>query len=145
MRKILPVIMCGGAGTRVWPESRESMPKQFIPLVGQRSTFQDTLSRVSVDDLFARPLVITHADFRFLVAEQARTIGAEPEIVLEPARKDSGLAVAVAATLALARAPEALVLILAADHWVPDQDEFCAACRAACPAAPAHRAGPIRP
>jgi mannose-1-phosphate guanylyltransferase/mannose-6-phosphate isomerase len=63
--QIVPVIMCGGAGTRLWPVSRESMPKQFVPLVGEESTFQQVLARISDPDLFARPIVITNADFRF--------------------------------------------------------------------------------
>src|SRR5712672_596729 len=96
---IVPILMCGGAGTRLWPVSRESMPKQFVPLVGNRSTFQQTLERIA-DPLFAQPIVITNADFRFIVAEQLRELNLTAEIVLEPARRDSGAAVAVAATLA---------------------------------------------
>ena len=69
---IIPVIMCGGAGTRLWPVSRESMPKQFVRLVGEGSTFQQVLGRISDPELFARPIVITHTDFRFVVAEQLR-------------------------------------------------------------------------
>ena len=82
--QIIPVIMCGGAGTRLWPVSRESMPKQFVPLIGQRSTFQQVLARISDPALFARPIVITNADFRFVVAEQLRERGIEADIVLEP-------------------------------------------------------------
>src|SRR5947208_2530288 len=102
MGVVIPVLMCGGAGTRLWPVSRESMPKQFVPLVGERSTFQQTLLRVS-DGMFARPIVITHSDFRFIVAEQLRELGMAADIVLEPARRDSGPAVAVAAALAAQR------------------------------------------
>ncbi|HEY1735422.1 MAG TPA: sugar phosphate nucleotidyltransferase, partial [Methylovirgula sp.] len=61
--------MCGGCGTRVWPESRESLPKQFIPLVGLRSTFQMTVENLANDDLFETPIVISNADYRFLVFE----------------------------------------------------------------------------
>src|SRR5262245_18416029 len=81
---IIPVIMCGGAGTRLWPVSRESMPKQFVRLVGEASTFQQVLGRISDPELFARPLVLTHTDFRFVVAEQLRERGVEADIVLEP-------------------------------------------------------------
>src|ERR1700704_4262639 len=70
--RLTPVIMCGGAGTRLWPVSRESMPKQFVPLIGDRSTFQQTIERISGSNIFARPIVITNAEFRFLVAEQLR-------------------------------------------------------------------------
>ena len=98
-KKIQPVIMCGGAGTRVWPESRETMPKQFIALIGKRSTFQETILRVT-DPIFASPIVVTNHDYRFLVKEQLAEIGAEAKIVIEPSRRDSGPAVAVAAVLA---------------------------------------------
>ena len=93
--QIIPVIMCGGAGTRLWPVSRESMPKQFVALVGQGSTFQQVLTRISDPGLFLRPIIITNADFRFIVAEQLRELGIEADIVLEPMRRDSGPAVAV--------------------------------------------------
>jgi mannose-1-phosphate guanylyltransferase/mannose-6-phosphate isomerase len=101
--QIVPVIMCGGAGTRLWPVSRESMPKQFVSLVGPRSTFQQALARVAPPDLFGRPSVITKADFRFVVAEQLRGCGIEADIVLEPMRRDSGPAVTAAAMLAAQR------------------------------------------
>jgi mannose-1-phosphate guanylyltransferase/mannose-6-phosphate isomerase len=130
--------MCGGAGTRLWPVSRESMPKQFVPLIGERSTFQQTLQRVA-DPMFARPIVITNADFRFIVAEQLRELGIAADIVLEPARRDSGPAVAVAAALAGQRDPAATVLVLAADHIVRKPEEFLAACAAAAAAAAAGR------
>src|SRR6201981_979244 len=116
--QIVPVIMCGGAGTRLWPVSRESMPKQFVPLVGPTSTFQQVLARVNSAELFARPIVLTNADFGFVVAEQLRERGVEADIVLEPMRRDSGLAVAVSALLAAERDRDALVLVLAADHVV---------------------------
>jgi mannose-1-phosphate guanylyltransferase/mannose-6-phosphate isomerase len=128
---IIPVIMCGGAGTRLWPLSRESMPKQFVPLVGQGSTFQQVMRRVCDPELFARPIVITHSEFRFVVAEQLRDCAVSADIVLEPARRDSGPAVAVAAALGQQRDPQALVLMLAADHVVRKPAEFCDACRGA--------------
>jgi mannose-1-phosphate guanylyltransferase/mannose-6-phosphate isomerase len=132
---LTPVVMCGGAGTRLWPVSRESMPKQFVPLVGETSTFQQLLERIAAPDLFARPIIITSADFRFVVAEQLRECGIEADIVLEPARRDSGPAVAVAAALATERDPQAIVLILAADHVVRKPEQFRAACREAATAA----------
>src|SRR5438477_7570476 len=133
--KIIPVIMCGGAGTRLWPASRESMPKQFIPLFAKRSTFQETALRVAKDELFERPIVITSADFRFIVADQLRQVGVESDIVLEPVRRDSGPAVAVATVLGLKRSPDAIILILAADHAIENVEAFYAACRDALPAA----------
>jgi mannose-1-phosphate guanylyltransferase/mannose-6-phosphate isomerase len=129
--QIVPVIMCGGTGTRPWPVSRESKPKQFVPIVGSTSTFQQVLGRVNDAELFARPIVITNADFRFVVAEQLRERGIEADIVLEPVRRDSGLAVAISAVLAAERNRDALVLVLAADHIVRKPDEFREACRRA--------------
>src|ERR1700738_4916216 len=72
---IIPLIMCGGAGTRLWPASREVRPKQFLPLFGPRSTFQDTLLRVSDPALFDRAIVITNTAYRFMVTEQLAEIG----------------------------------------------------------------------
>ena len=125
---LTPVIMCGGAGTRLWPISRESMPKQFVSLVGDQSTFQQVIGRVSGSEIFGRPVIITNSDFRFIVAEQLRECNVEADIVLEPMRRDSALAVAIAASLAAARDPAAIVLILAADHVLRDSDAFIKAC-----------------
>jgi mannose-1-phosphate guanylyltransferase/mannose-6-phosphate isomerase len=133
--QIIPVIMCGGAGTRLWPVSRESMPKQFVPLIGAESTFQQVLARIADPDLFARPIVITKAEFRFVVAEQLRERGMTADIVLEPMPRDSGPAVAVAAVLAADRDRDALVLVLAADHVIRKPDAFRKACRHAAAAA----------
>src|SRR5436305_13712083 len=69
-KRIVPLIMCGGAGTRLWPASREVHPKQFLPLFGTRSSFQNTLVRVSDPALFKRPIVVTNKSYRFLVLEQ---------------------------------------------------------------------------
>ena len=93
-RRIIPLIMCGGAGTRLWPASREVHPKQFLPLFGTRSTFQDTLMRVSDAALFERPIVITNNAYRFMVLEQLAEIGLEADVLLEPMRRDSGPAIA---------------------------------------------------
>src|SRR6202048_4588937 len=92
--RIIPLIMCGGAGTRLWPASREVHPKQFLPLFGVRSTFQETLSRVSDTSLFERPIVITNNAYRFMVLEQLAEIGLEADVLLEPMRRDSGPAIA---------------------------------------------------
>ena len=99
-RRIIPLIMCGGAGTRLWPASREVHPKQFLPLFGPRSTFQDTLLRVSDAALFERPIVITNNAYRFMVLEQLAEIGLEADVLLEPMRRDSGPAIAAGAAFA---------------------------------------------
>jgi len=128
-KKIVPLIMCGGAGTRLWPASREVRPKQFLPLFGTRSTFQETILRVSDAALFDRPIVITNKSYRFMVAEQLAEIGIEADILLEPMRRDSGPAIAAGAVFAETRASDAIVLALAADHVVQDNAAFVAACR----------------
>ena len=80
-RRIIPLIMCGGAGTRLWPASREVHPKQFLSLFGVRSTFQETLLRVSDPTLFERPIVITNEAYRFMVLEQLAQIGREADVL----------------------------------------------------------------
>jgi mannose-1-phosphate guanylyltransferase / mannose-6-phosphate isomerase len=128
-RRIVPLIMCGGAGTRLWPASREVRPKQFLALFGARSTFQDTILRVSDATLFERPIIITNAAYRFMVMEQLAEIGREADVLLEPVRRDSGPAIAAGAVFAEMRDSEAIVLALAADHVVGDTPAFIAACR----------------
>ena len=123
--------MCGGAGTRLWPASRENRPKQFLPLFGPLSTFQETVRRVSDPALFAPPIVITNGQYRFLVAEQLAAIGAEADVLLEPARRDSGPAIAAGATYALRRGGDPVVVALAADHVVSDPAAFAKVCAAA--------------
>lgn len=126
--------MCGGAGTRLWPESRESLPKQFIPLLGERSTFQDLVGMLQAPD-FDKPVVLSNIDYRFMVLDQLRAIGAEADVVLEPMRRDSGPAVAVAAEIAARRAPDRIVIVFAADHIVRRRDELLRLCREAAAAA----------
>jgi mannose-1-phosphate guanylyltransferase/mannose-6-phosphate isomerase len=138
-RRIVPLIMCGGAGTRLWPASREVRPKQFLPLFGARSTFQDTMLRVSDAALFERPIVITNTAYRFMVLEQLAEIGLEADVLLEPMRRDSGPAIAAGAAFAEMRDKDAVVLALAADHVVRDTGAFVAACRQGLAAAEAGR------
>src|ERR1700684_3351021 len=128
-KSIIPLIMCGGAGTRLWPASREVHPKQFLPLFGARSTFQDTMLRVSDATLFQRPIVITNTAYRFMVLEQLAEIGLEADVLLEPMRRDSGPAIAAGAAFAQMRSNDAVVLALSADHVVQDNAAFVAACR----------------
>jgi mannose-1-phosphate guanylyltransferase / mannose-6-phosphate isomerase len=127
-KRIHPVILCGGAGTRLWPASRDSRPKQFLKLLGPRSTLQETLKRVADPEIFAKPVVVTNRDYRFLVREQLDEIGRDAEILLEPARRDSGPAIAAASEFLAAHGPATLALVLAADHVVRAPDRFVAAC-----------------
>jgi mannose-1-phosphate guanylyltransferase/mannose-6-phosphate isomerase len=136
---IVPLIMCGGAGTRLWPASRANRPKQFLPLFGPTSTFQETVRRVSDPGRFGRPIVITNGQYRFLVAEQLAAIGVAADILLEPERRDSGPAIAAGAAFAQRRDGDVLVAALAADHVIDDAAAFAAVCSAAAPAAAAGR------
>nr|WP_256386700.1 mannose-1-phosphate guanylyltransferase/mannose-6-phosphate isomerase [Ensifer sp. YR511] len=125
--KIIPVIMAGGKGTRLWPLSRSSAPKQFIQFVGDRTLFQATLARVADEEIYGPPLVITNEDFRFLAAEQARELGIKlGGILLEPVARNTAAAVAVASALVSDRYGEDTVLqVLASDHdIVADQGYF---------------------
>jgi mannose-1-phosphate guanylyltransferase/mannose-6-phosphate isomerase len=137
MTKILPVIMCGGSGSRMWPESRESLPKQFIPVLGERSSFQSIASLISDPSIFEAPVVITNSEYRFRVLEQLREIGAEATILLEPERRDSAAAVAAAAAWAAARDPKTVVAVFAADHVFSKGEQFAKLCARAAPSAAA--------
>jgi mannose-1-phosphate guanylyltransferase/mannose-6-phosphate isomerase len=128
---IRPVILSGGAGTRLWPASRESLPKQFLKLLGERSTLQETLLRVSEQKVFGKPVIVANHAYRFLVREQLEEIGMDADIILEPARRDSGPAIAAAAQWVAKTKPDALVLVLAADHVVRKPKQFFAVCKKA--------------
>lgn len=134
--KIYPVILSGGSGTRLWPQSRTSYPKQFLPLVSDQSLLQETASRVSDPALFAAPLMVCNEEHRFLVAQQLREAGITPShIVLEPVARNTAPAVAVAATILAAREPDALMLVLPSDHLIKDVAMFRAAVKTAAEAA----------
>ena len=129
--KIIPVVMCGGAGTRLWPVSRDTMPKQFIPLLGKESTFQRTMRLLSDTSVFGQAIVVTNAEYRFTVLDQLQAIGVAAQIVLEPARRDSAAAIATATELVLARDEQAVVGVFAADHVVQNRALFIETCRQA--------------
>ncbi len=121
---ITPVLLAGGSGTRLWPVSRKSFPKQFAPLIGEESLFQASARRLS-GDRYGAPLVMTNADFRFIVAEQLDQIGIRPSaILIEPAGRNTAPAILAAALSAAARDPEAVLLVAPSDHVVPDAEAF---------------------
>jgi len=124
---ITPILLAGGAGTRLWPVSRDSFPKQFLPLVGDRSTYQETLLRVQGVG-FAPPIVITGPQFHFFARRQAEEVGVEATVIIEPLRRDSGPAIAAATAVARQRDPQAVVLALAADHIILDPQAFRDTC-----------------
>jgi mannose-1-phosphate guanylyltransferase len=135
--QILPVILAGGSGTRLWPLSRETFPKQFLTLAGDDSMLQATVTRLAGMQA-APPLVICNEAHRFLVAEQLRQLGAlSQNILLEPAARNTAPAVALAALQASRDGADPLLLILAADHLIADTTAFQSAVRAALPLAQA--------
>ena len=124
---ITPVLLCGGSGTRLWPLSRKSYPKQFAALTGSDSLFQASATRLSGAG-FAPPMVITGADFRFIVAEQLLSAGLDPSaILIEPEGRNTAPAVLAAALHLSAQDPEAMMLVAPSDHVVPDAAAFRAA------------------
>ncbi|MBL6800941.1 MAG: mannose-1-phosphate guanylyltransferase/mannose-6-phosphate isomerase [Synechococcus sp. BS307-5m-G37] len=139
---LIPVILCGGTGTRLWPLSRASYPKQYWPLggSGDETLLQQTQQRLDGLEGLAPPLLICNDDHRFIVAEQMRQIGVEPgAILLEPMGRNTAPAVAVAALQATARGEDPLLLVLAADHVIRDGEHFRAAIDAGRSAAEAGR------
>ncbi len=135
MNDLLPVILSGGSGTRLWPLSRESYPKQFLPLVEDISMLQATWRRVA-PLAGRRPIVVANQEHRFMAAEQLREMGAEPSaILLEPVGRNTAPAIAVAALEALREGDDALLLVLPSDHVIRDEAAFHAVVRAALPAA----------
>jgi len=126
---IVPVLLAGGAGTRLWPVSRDALPKQFLPLVGTLSTYQQALQRVADRSAFAAPIVMTGGQFHFFARHQAEKCGLEAMIVIEPLRRDSAAAIAAATVLAMKQDADAVVLTLAADHVMLDSELFVQACQ----------------
>ena len=121
---IVPVLLCGGSGTRLWPLSRKSYPKQFVPLMGEESLFQASARRVTGAG-YAPPVVAAGVDFRFIVTEQLSEIGVKPSaILIEPDGRNTAPAVLAAAFWLEKTDPEALMLVTPADHVVPDAAAF---------------------
>ncbi len=124
-KNLVPVILSGGSGTRLWPLSREEYPKQFLPLLSEQSLFQSTMERLQGVADIAPPLIICNEQHRFLVAEQARAIDVYPQsILLEPVGRNTAPAAACAALVAVTSDPDAILLVLPADHVIKDMSAF---------------------
>lgn len=137
MNTLLPVILSGGSGTRLWPLSREAYPKQFLPLVGDDTMLQATWRRVAAVAT-AKPIIVANQEHRFMVAEQLREIGVEPAaVILEPVGRNTAPAIAIAALQAVVDNGDALLLVLPSDHAVLDDAAFHASVHAASAAAKA--------
>lgn len=133
---MIPVILSGGSGTRLWPLSRAKKPKQFLPLLNDKSMLQNTLLRVKGLAGLGAPLIICNEDHRFMVAEQLRELAiSNPAIVLEPEGRNTAPAIAVAALKAMQQGDDPLLLVLAADHAIKDVPAFHQAVELAVPAA----------
>jgi mannose-1-phosphate guanylyltransferase/mannose-6-phosphate isomerase len=134
--RIIPVILSGGTGSRLWPLSREACPKQLLSLLDEKTLLQQTALRVGDPSLFANPMVIANMEHRFAIGEQLRGVGiSDPTIVLEPFGRNTAPAVTVAALLASEADPDAVILVMPADHWVSDRSAFRSAISAGLKAA----------
>lgn len=125
---LIPVILCGGSGTRLWPLSRETYPKQFLKLLGDKTLLQQTMQRLQGIQGLGPAILVSNESSRFIVAEQLREIGvANAKIMLEPARRNTAPAIAAAALQALSEHDDPILLVLPSDHVIKDHDAFCTA------------------
>ncbi|MFQ5347008.1 MAG: mannose-1-phosphate guanylyltransferase/mannose-6-phosphate isomerase [Rhodothalassiaceae bacterium] len=137
---IIPVILSGGSGTRLWPVSRHLFPKQLLPLLGERSLLQETAARLSAAHLFAAPILVANEEHRFIIAEQLRQIGVNPAaMLLEPEPRNTAPAIALAALRIAEEDGARLMLVLPSDHVIRDVAAFHAAVEVGAGAAAAGR------
>jgi mannose-1-phosphate guanylyltransferase/mannose-1-phosphate guanylyltransferase/mannose-6-phosphate isomerase len=123
--RIVPVLLSGGSGTRLWPLSRETYPKQLLPLLGDKTLLQQTALRVADRSAFERIVMVGNAEHRFIIGEQLRGVGiADATTILEPVGRNTAPAVAVAALVANEISPNAVLLVMPVDHFVRDVDAF---------------------
>src|SRR5437868_9908475 len=123
--EIVPVVLCGGSGSRLWPLSRDGYPKQFLRLLGDHTMMQDTLLRVRDIPGIQAPILVSNETHRFIVAEQAREVGCEPAaILLEPHARNTAPAAAVAALRAQRDGADPVLLVLPSDHLIRDRAAF---------------------
>jgi mannose-1-phosphate guanylyltransferase/mannose-6-phosphate isomerase len=124
MQQITPVILCGGSGSRLWPLSRKSYPKQFVPLVGDKTLFQDSAKRLTGPQ-FKNPVIVTNSDYRFIVSEQLQEIGIDPgAILIEPEGRNTAPAILAAALFEYQINPDAVLVVAPSDHIINDVNAF---------------------
>lgn len=130
MSKIHPVLLAGGSGTRLWPLSRKSYPKQFSHIIGEKTLFQSSAERLTSSDIveFASHITLTNSDFRFIIGEQLQEIGIDPgSILIEPEAKNTAAAILAASIFARFKDENAILLVSPSDHVIPDTATFHAA------------------
>ncbi|MDB4078059.1 mannose-1-phosphate guanylyltransferase/mannose-6-phosphate isomerase [Amylibacter sp.] len=124
MQQITPVILCGGSGSRLWPLSRKSYPKQFVPLVGNKTLFQNSSERLTGPQ-FKNPVIVTNSDYRFIVSEQLQEIGIDPgAILIEPEGRNTAPAILAAALFEYQINPDAILVVAPSDHVIKDVNAF---------------------
>ena len=119
--KIHPVLLAGGSGTRLWPLSRKSYPKQFANIIGDKTLFQQSALRLvsSTENEFSSHVTLTNADFRFVVADQLQSVGLDPgSIIIEPEVKNTAPAILAASLFLYSKDPEAVLLVAPSDHII---------------------------
>jgi mannose-1-phosphate guanylyltransferase/mannose-6-phosphate isomerase len=124
MQQITPIILCGGSGSRLWPLSRKSYPKQFVPLVGDKTLFQNSSERLTGKQ-FKNPVIVTNSDYRFIVTEQLQEIGIDPgAILIEPEGRNTAPAILAAALFEYRKNPDAILVVAPSDHIINNVDAF---------------------
>lgn len=122
---VVPVLLSGGSGTRLWPLSRETYPKQLLPLLGDKTLLQQTALRVADRSSFAPIIMVGNVEHRFVIGEQLRAVGvADATTILEPVGRNTAPAVAVAALFAGAMSPYAVIRVMPVDHFIGDVEAF---------------------
>ena len=130
MTKIYPVLLAGGSGTRLWPLSRKSYPKQFSNLIGDKTLFQSSAQRLTSSKTleFAPHITLTNSDYRFIIGEQLQEIGIDPgPILIEPEAKNTAAVILSASIFVHAKDENAVLLVATSDHVIPERDDFHAA------------------